>query len=98
MIIQAAIIGASGYTGVELVRLLSQHPKVVIKALGANRNAGQRMAEIFPHLSRLELPVLQKTEEIDWSGLDVVFCCLETPWKHPDIAEALEAAGSRRWR
>lgn len=74
--IKVAIIGASGYTGVELIRILTNHKEVEIVKLAANSNAGAEIAEIFPHLIHYNLPKLQKTEEIDFSKIDVVFCCL----------------------
>lgn len=74
--INAAIVGASGYTGAELVRLLVNHPHVTIKALTADRKAGLRMAEVFPHLGGVDLPDLVKIDDVDWSGIDVCFCCL----------------------
>ncbi len=71
-----AILGASGYTGAELVRLIATHPLMVIKALSAERKAGQQMAAVFPHLRHLDLPVLSKIDEIDFGGIDLVFCAL----------------------
>jgi N-acetyl-gamma-glutamyl-phosphate reductase len=71
-----AILGASGYTGAELVRLLSQHPTMRIAALSADRKAGMGMAAVFPFLRHLDLPILQKIEEIDFSTIDLTFCAL----------------------
>jgi N-acetyl-gamma-glutamyl-phosphate reductase len=71
-----AILGASGYTGAELVRLISTHPEMTIKALSADRKAGLSMAEVFPHLRHLDLPKLQKIEDLDLSEIDLVFCAL----------------------
>jgi len=71
-----AILGASGYTGAELVRLVATHPSMRIAALGADRRAGLTMAEVFPHLRHLDLPVLAKVGEIDFSGIDLCFCAL----------------------
>lgn len=48
--ITAAIVGGTGYTGVELIRLLSQHPKVTIKYLTSRTEAGRYAYEIFPSL------------------------------------------------
>lgn len=71
-----AILGASGYTGAELIRLLSGHPDMTIVALGADRKAGMEMAQVFPHLRHIALPRLQRQEDIDWSAVDLCFCAL----------------------
>ena len=71
-----AILGASGYTGAELVRLIAGHPNMDIAALAAERKAGLTMARVFPHLRHLDLPVLCKIEEIDFAGIDLCFCAL----------------------
>ncbi|GEO82055.1 N-acetyl-gamma-glutamyl-phosphate reductase [Pararhodospirillum oryzae] len=74
--VRVAILGASGYTGAELVRLLSRHPRVTLAALTANRKAGQTMAQVFPHLAGLDLPVLTTVEDVAWEDIDFVFCAL----------------------
>lgn len=71
-----AILGASGYTGAELVRLIATHPKMEIVALSADRKAGMTIAEVFPFLRHLDLPRLVKIDEIDFSGVDLCFCAL----------------------
>lgn len=73
---KVAILGASGYTGAELIRILLNHKKVEIVYLCANSNAGSRIEEIYPHLIHYNLPVLQKVEDVDFSKVDVVFGCL----------------------
>lgn len=74
--IRAGVLGASGYTGADLVRLGACHPNVEFSVLTANSHAGKSMGEVFPHLSGLDLPRLEKVEDTEWSGLDVVFCGL----------------------
>ena len=71
-----AILGASGYTGAELVRLIATHPGMQIVALSADRKAGMAMAEVFPFLRHLTLPKLVKIEDIDFAGVDLCFCAL----------------------
>ncbi|WP_212524624.1 N-acetyl-gamma-glutamyl-phosphate reductase [Actibacterium sp. MT2.3-13A] len=71
-----AILGASGYTGAELVRLIATHPTIEIAALSADRKAGLEMGEVFPHLRHLDLPPLVKIDEIDFAAVDLVFCAL----------------------
>ena len=74
--INTAILGASGYTGAELLRLLAHHPHVRIKALTAEKRAGATMGEVFPHLAALDLPRLVKIADVDFSRIDAVFCAL----------------------
>ena len=76
MIYNIAILGASGYTGAELVRLIATHPQMRVAALSADRKAGMTMAEVFPFLRHLDLPVLTKIEEIDFAKIDLCFCAL----------------------
>lgn len=71
-----AILGASGYTGAELVRLIATHPGMEIVALSANSKAGQSMAQAFPHLRHLDLPTLVTIDKIDFAGVDLCFCAL----------------------
>ena len=71
-----AILGASGYTGAELVRLISVHPTFEIVALTGDRKAGQPMSSVYPHLRHMDLPDLIKIEDLDYSGIDLVFCAL----------------------
>jgi len=71
-----AILGASGYTGAELVRLIAGHPSMRIVALSADRRAGMAMSAVFPHLRHLDLPVLCRIEDVDFAGVDLVFFAL----------------------
>src|SRR3546814_9068030 len=71
--IRIAVLGASGYTGADLVRLALTHPRVEIAARAANAKAGQSMQAIWTHFAPYKLPTLVKPEEIDFSTIDVVF-------------------------
>lgn len=71
-----AILGASGYTGAELVRIIATHPTMEIVALSADRKAGMEMAEVYPQLRAYALPRLTMIEEIDFAGVDLVFAAL----------------------
>jgi len=75
---KVGVLGASGYTGSECVRLLLRHPQVEIALLTADRKAGQEMREVFPQFSPFPLPKLVPLEGLDWAalGLDLVFCAL----------------------
>ncbi len=70
------ILGASGYTGAELLRILAHHPHAEIVALTADRQAGKDIGAVFPHLKIRNLPRLVQIGEVDWQGVDLVFCCL----------------------
>ncbi|MDG5493360.1 MULTISPECIES: N-acetyl-gamma-glutamyl-phosphate reductase [Azospirillaceae] len=74
--VRVAILGASGYTGAELIRFLLRHPRARIVALTGERAAGKPVAEVFPHLAPYDLPALTKIADVDWSGVDFVFCGL----------------------
>jgi N-acetyl-gamma-glutamyl-phosphate reductase len=76
MTYDVAILGASGYTGAELVRLISAHPSMQIVGLSGNSKAGMAMADVFPHLRHLDLPVLTTIEDMNFDGVDLVFCAL----------------------
>ncbi|MEJ6500264.1 MAG: N-acetyl-gamma-glutamyl-phosphate reductase [Rhodobacterales bacterium] len=71
-----AILGASGYTGAELVRLIATHPFMRITALTGERKAGMAMADVFPALRHLDLPVLTTIDDLNFSDIDLVFCAL----------------------
>lgn len=73
---QIAIIGASGYTGAELIRLIALHPNMELAALVANSKAGQSMSQVFPHLRHLDLPDLVTLDQVDFSKIDLCFCAL----------------------
>jgi N-acetyl-gamma-glutamyl-phosphate reductase len=72
------ILGASGYTGAELLRLLIRHPRVEIALLTADRRAGQAMRDVFPQFLPYDLPQLVSIDSIDWleANLDLIFCAL----------------------
>ena len=77
-IAKVGVLGASGYTGSECVRLLLRHPQVEIALLTADRKAGQEMRDVFPQFSPFALPKLVAIDGLDWAalGLDLVFCAL----------------------
>ena len=76
MKINIAILGASGYTGAELIRLLLPHPNANITILTGDSQAGKPLGEVYPHLRFTGLPNLITMEEADLSKVDLVFCCL----------------------
>ena len=79
--IRAGIINVTGYVGAELARLLGQHPGVDIVGVTGRSQAGKRLAEVFPHLWSLDLPIQESLS----SDVDVVVSALP----HAAAAEAL---------
>lgn len=91
--VRIAVLGASGYTGADLVRLALTHPQMEIVALSANQKAGQSMAGIWPHFAPYtQLPPLVRADALDWSGIDAVFGCLP----HAASAELLSTLTDTR--
>ncbi|MBB4284797.1 N-acetyl-gamma-glutamyl-phosphate reductase [Roseospira goensis] len=85
--VKVAILGASGYTGAELIRLLDTDPGVELAVLTADRRAGQSLGAVFPHLAGVKAPPLVAIDDVtDWSGIDVVFCALPHATTQPVIA------------
>ena len=92
--IKAGIVGGTGYTGVELLRLLAQHPQVELRAITSRKEAGTPVAAMFPSLrGRVELAFSEPTRDA-LRGCDVVF--FATPHGVAmNEARALHAAGAR---
>jgi N-acetyl-gamma-glutamyl-phosphate reductase len=91
---KVGVLGASGYTGAELVRLLIRHPRVEIGLLSADRRAGQSMSAVFPQFSPFALPTLVSIDAVDWkaAGLDLAFCALPHATTQKVISQLLGAA------
>jgi N-acetyl-gamma-glutamyl-phosphate reductase len=95
---KVGVLGASGYTGSECVRLLLRHPRVEIALLTAERRAGQEMRDVFPQFSPYPLPKLAAIDALDWPalGLDLVFCALPHATTQKVVKEMLAAAPASR--
>jgi N-acetyl-gamma-glutamyl-phosphate reductase len=74
--LKAAVLGASGYTGAETVRLLKNHPHVEVVAATGNALAGQQLSHIFPHLRGSQDLDVVKADDVEWASIDVAFGCL----------------------
>ncbi|XP_052173694.1 probable N-acetyl-gamma-glutamyl-phosphate reductase, chloroplastic [Diospyros lotus] len=74
--VRIGVLGASGYTGSEIVRLLANHPNFGITLMTADRKAGQSIGSVFPHLATQNLPHMVAIKDADFSNVDAVFCCL----------------------
>jgi N-acetyl-gamma-glutamyl-phosphate reductase len=74
--IKAGIIGASGYTGAELVRILTRHPKVEISVITSRQYAGQPLGACYPGLAHLPLAFVSHEDDAVFDGADVFFTAL----------------------
>lgn len=72
----ACVLGASGYSGGEAVRILLGHPALELGAIAAEKRVGQTMVEVAPHLAGLGSIRLVEAGEALSEGPDVVFSCL----------------------
>jgi N-acetyl-gamma-glutamyl-phosphate reductase len=90
--VPVAVLGASGYTGAELLRLLLEHPRVEIASLAAERAAGARIQRVFPHLAgRLDREVEAFDAQRMAERAEVIFSCLP----HGASAAAVAALAER---
>ncbi|WP_297446286.1 N-acetyl-gamma-glutamyl-phosphate reductase [Desulfurobacterium sp.] len=91
--VKISIIGASGYTGAELLRLLSFHPFANVVSVTSRQFEGKRIKDVFPHLSRMKFENLKfesyEKEKIAEKS-DVVFLCLPHKTAHPIVKELYE--------
>ena len=83
----AAVLGASGYTGAEAVRLILAHPKLKLAAMTAHSRAGENYADVFRNFAGQALPPLTKLDAVDWDQIDVAFACLPHGASQETIAE-----------
>src|SRR6478752_1482986 len=74
--ISAAVAGASGYAGGEIVRLLLGHPQIELGVVTADSQAGKRLGDVHPHLAAVGDRILEPTSATTLLGHDVVFLAL----------------------
>ena len=90
MAYRASILGASGYSGGELLRLLAAHPSISPVALAAGSWAGSEAEDALPHLIGGELPSFISLEDAVEVAADVCFSCLPSE-KLAEVASAVRA-------
>ena len=86
-----AVVGATGYTGFELLRLLGSHGGVEVMALTSETYAGEKVDEVFPALASVHDRTLVKFELSVCEGADLVFCCLPHRVAMNTVPSLLEA-------
>ncbi|MCG9968624.1 N-acetyl-gamma-glutamyl-phosphate reductase [Pelotomaculum terephthalicicum JT] len=89
MTVKVGIVGATGYTGAELVRILSRHPEVELVALGTQSYAGQPFWVVYPHLYKYnQLTCVDAAQTDMLYSADVVFVALPHGHAMPIAVEA----------
>ena len=74
--LNVAVIGSTGFTGLDLVYLLSSHPKVKIKYLVATKSIGKKISFFDPRIKKKSLPKISSIKSIKWDDLDLVYLSL----------------------
>ena len=80
--LKIAIAGATGYVGLELVKILSQHPRVKIIYLLANKSAGKSIYLFDKKIKKKKLPKITKIANMKMSKVDVIFSALPNGEAH----------------
>ncbi len=89
--IKVGIYGATGYTGLELVRILRRHPGVTLEFATSESWSGRRLSDVFP--VPYDLPLISDADA-DPGSVEAIFCCLPHGAAMPKAAAA-QAAGAR---
>lgn len=93
--VKVAVLGASGYSGIEAVRILAGHPFVEVGMLTSEHYAGREVASVYRHMAGIDLPPFEELRADLISGrAEVVISCLPERVGAPILAE-LAAAGTR---
>tara|TARA_B100000029_G_scaffold453572_1_gene479450 strand:+ start:1523 stop:2548 length:1026 start_codon:yes stop_codon:yes gene_type:complete len=74
--LKIAIAGATGYTGLELIKILSRHPKVKISYLCAQKFIGKPISFFDKNIKKNKLPNISKIEKINWNNINILFTAL----------------------
>ncbi len=104
--IAVGIIGASGYGGVQLVRLLLEHPRVEIAYLGGDSSAGKKFASLYPHLAHtidftieaIDLTVVAERCAVVFLGLPNGLACKMAPTLVAKGCKVLDLSADYRFR
>ncbi len=90
-LLRAAVVGASGYAGAEVVRLLLGHPRVEVTTLCAQRHAGEPLARVLPSLAGLWQGTIEAFDaDAVAAAADLVFCALPHGVSAPVVASLRE--------
>ena len=75
--INIAVAGATGYVGLDLIKILSSHPRVSIKYLCAQKKIGKNI-QFFDKKIKKKLPKISNLKNVEWNKIDLLFCSLPT--------------------
>ncbi|MGH9136528.1 MAG: N-acetyl-gamma-glutamyl-phosphate reductase [Acidimicrobiales bacterium] len=91
---QVGVVGASGFTGAELLRLVAAHPELDLAVATADSQAGTPVADLYPSLAAAYGGlVLESYDASGLAGLDVVFCCLPHGHSQDVVPELKDKVG-----
>lgn len=88
--IKAAVLGATGYAGIELVRLLTNHPEVSIEIVGSHTFAGKKISEVYQNLEHILEKECTELDLDEVAKCDVAFCALPHGASKSVIPQILE--------
>ena len=74
--LKIAIAGATGYVGLELIKILSNHSRAKIIYLCATKSIGKKISSIDKNIKNKALPLISKIENINWKKIDIIFTAL----------------------
>ena len=94
MAYRAAVVGGSGYTGAELLRLLADHPEIEVSLVTADANAGAAVGDLYPSLAgTYEGVTYEQVAPTELAGLDLVFVCLPHGQSQTLAPELIDTVG-----
>src|SRR5271156_2970573 len=90
--VKVAVVGASGYSGIEAVRILASHPFVDLSVLTSEHYAGREVADVYRHLAGIDLPAFEELRPALLKGrAEVVVSCLPERTGAATIAELVSS-------
>lgn len=92
--LEVGIVGASGFTGAELLRLLAQHPNFNVRFATGDSQAGNAIADLYPSLAPVYGALtFERLDDVDVDGLDAVFCGLPHRASQEIVADLIGKVG-----
>src|SRR5260370_5873939 len=90
--VRVAVVGASGYSGIEAMRILAGHPFVELSVLTSEHYAGREVADVYRHLAGIDLPPFEELRpDLVQGRADVAISCLPETVGTAHTAELIKA-------